>query len=83
MAKRWKLEDAKAKFSQVVEEAVGGEPQLITRRGREAVVVLGVREYERLRGGRSVLDALRELGDMSGVEFERIHDAPREVDLDA
>ena len=69
-------------FEEVVEEAVGGEPQLITRRGREAVMVVSVEEYERLRGGRTVLDALRELGDMGDVTFERVHDAPREVALE-
>lgn len=45
----WSLQDAKNRFSAVVKAAVGGTPQRVTRRGRPAVVVLAVAEYERLR----------------------------------
>ncbi len=45
----WALQDAKNRFSAVVEAALAGDPQRVTRRGRPAVVVLAVEEYERLR----------------------------------
>ena len=51
----WPLQDAKNKFSALLNAALGrpdvrsGEPQLVTRRGQPAVVVLSVDEYERLR----------------------------------
>ena len=35
----WKLADAKNKLSEVVDRALGGEPQRITRRGAVVVVV--------------------------------------------
>jgi len=44
----WRLQDAKNQFSKVVEAALQGEPQHVTRRGREVAVVLAVEEYERL-----------------------------------
>ena len=44
----WPLQDAKNRFSAVVDAALAGEPQHVTRRGRPAVVVLAVTEYERL-----------------------------------
>ena len=44
----WPLQDAKNKFSALVNAAVAGEPQRVTRRGQPAVVVLSVEEYERL-----------------------------------
>ena len=44
----WKLQDAKAKFSQVVEDALKIGPQFVTRRGHKAVVVVSVEEYEKL-----------------------------------
>ncbi len=47
----WRLQDAKAQFSAVVDAALGGEAQLVTRRGKRAVVVLDAGEYERLRRG--------------------------------
>ena len=44
----WSLQDAKNRFSAVVNAALAGEPQTVTRRGVPAVVVLAVDEYERL-----------------------------------
>jgi antitoxin Phd len=44
----WTLQDAKNKFSALVEAAQKGEPQHVTKRGLEAVVVLSAAEYERL-----------------------------------
>ena len=44
----WPLQDAKNKFSALVNAALAGEPQKVTRRGQPAVVVLATDEYERL-----------------------------------
>lgn len=44
----WQLQDAENRFSAVVDAALAGEPQQVTRRGRPAVVVMAVAEYERL-----------------------------------
>ena len=46
---QWRLQDAKAQFSQLVEAALHGEPQHVTRRGRDAVVVLSAASYRALR----------------------------------
>ncbi len=45
----WPLQDAKNKFSALVNAALAGEPQRVTRRGQPAVVVLAAEEYARLR----------------------------------
>ncbi len=47
----WQLQEAKAKFSEVFDSAMKGEPQTVTRRGKEAVVVLSRDQYTSLRGG--------------------------------
>lgn len=44
----WAIQDAKNKFSALVDAALAGEPQQVTRRGQPAVVVIAVEEYERL-----------------------------------
>ena len=44
----WKLEDAKARFSEVVRLARERGPQRVTVRGRDAVVVLSASDYARL-----------------------------------
>jgi antitoxin Phd len=49
MEAEWTLQDAKNRFSAVVEAALAGVPQRVTRRGRWVGVVLSAAEYERLR----------------------------------
>lgn len=44
----WSVQDAKNKFSAVVDAALAGQPQEVTRRGKPAVVVLSAQEYHRL-----------------------------------
>jgi antitoxin Phd len=45
----WSLKDAKNRFSSLVKAARRGEPQVVTRRGAPAVVVLAAEEYARLK----------------------------------
>ena len=42
------LKDAKATLSSVVDDAVHGEPSIITRHGKPEAVVVGFKEWERL-----------------------------------
>ncbi len=44
----WTLQDAKNRFSAVVDAAIAGHPQEVTRRGKPAVVVLSAEVYHRL-----------------------------------
>ncbi|MFN0102168.1 MAG: type II toxin-antitoxin system Phd/YefM family antitoxin [Bryobacteraceae bacterium] len=44
----WQLQDAKAKFSELVDRTLQDGPQVITRRGVETVVILPVGEWKRL-----------------------------------
>ena len=45
---QWALQDAKNRFSAVVDAALAGEPQQVTRRGQPAVMVIAVEQYRRL-----------------------------------
>lgn len=47
----WLLQDAKAQFSALVDAALNGQPQHVTRRGKAAVVVVSELEYARLSQG--------------------------------
>ncbi len=44
----WQLHDAKNKFSSVVEAAIAGEPQRVTRRGKPAVAIISIEAFEEL-----------------------------------
>jgi antitoxin Phd len=62
----WQLQEAKARFSELVQKALDEGPQTVTRRGQEAVVVLSVEDYKKLEACRpSLLEVL-----MSGPEGE-------------
>ena len=45
----WRLQDAKAQFSEVVEKALRGVPQHVTRRGKQAVVVVSEVDFKALQ----------------------------------
>jgi prevent-host-death family protein len=49
---RWRLQDAKARFSELVRMAHSDGPQHITLHGRDAVVVVDADEFNRLKGAR-------------------------------
>jgi prevent-host-death family protein len=46
--RNWSVQDAKNRFSELV-EAARRAPQTVIRHGKPAVVVVGVAEYDRLR----------------------------------
>ena len=44
----WQVQEAKARFSEVVEKARTEGPQTITRHGRERAVLLSIEDYRAL-----------------------------------
>jgi prevent-host-death family protein len=45
----WQVQDAKARFSELLEAAIRKGPQIVTRRGVEAAVVVPIQEWRRLQ----------------------------------
>ncbi|HEX9297117.1 MAG TPA: type II toxin-antitoxin system Phd/YefM family antitoxin [Polyangiaceae bacterium] len=82
-ARKWQLQDAKNRLSEVVESALTGGPQVITRRGKDAVVVVSMQHYERLtRPAGRLIDLLRRAPRVrGGLARERDPDVGRDVDL--
>ena len=85
-ASSWQLQAAKAKFDEVFRRARAGGPQLITRGGTDAAVVIPVEQYESLlarsRQPRSLVEFFRR-SPLGGLELtiERESDAGRDVAL--
>jgi prevent-host-death family protein len=79
----WKIKDARANFSELVDRAISEGPQLVTRNGKKAVVVVSAGEWERRNRRRGDLveffakSPLRE----EGLNLERLTDFPRDIDL--
>ncbi len=79
----WQLQEAKNRFSEVVNKALAEGPQIVTRHGEEIVVILSKADYNRLRKSQtSLLDFFRQ-SPLVGVELdlERDQSLPRKVDL--
>ena len=54
--KAWQLQEAKAKFSEVVEAALHEGPQAVTRRGEQAVVIVSYEAFIALTQANTSLD---------------------------
>lgn len=82
-AGHWKLEDAKARFSEVVRHAREDGPQRVTVRGHDAVVVISVEEFERLvpEKPRAPFVAFMESLHLSALDLERDMDCGRDIEL--
>jgi prevent-host-death family protein len=80
---RWRLQDAKARFSEVVREAQQHGPQRVTLHGKDAVVIVGAAEFDRLQRpltGRDIIDALAG-SPLADVPFERLSVKSRVRDI--
>ena len=80
----WKLEDAKARFSEVVRLARSEGPQTVSVRGKDAVVVISVEELEQLqptRVPRKSLVSFLEGLPLNGLDLAREPDSGRDADL--
>jgi len=73
----WSIRAAKDHLSELV-DAAQDAPQMITRRGRCAAIVLSQKEFERLRRQREPLSAFFARAGLEDVEIERIEAEPRE-----
>jgi antitoxin Phd len=79
----WRLQDAKNRFSEVVNKALSEGPQVVTRRGEEVVVVVAKEEFTKLRKSRpSLLEFFRK-SPLVGVDLNLEHDRslPRDLKL--
>ena len=80
----WQLQDAKSKFSELVDRAMAQGTQIVTRRGKNAVVVMPFDEYKRLTEKReSFSDFLlaSPLAD-SEIQIDRDKSIPRRFEIE-
>ncbi|CTQ48032.1 type II toxin-antitoxin system Phd/YefM family antitoxin [Jannaschia donghaensis] len=85
----WSVQDAKAKFSAVVDAAMAGEPQHVTKRGAPAVVVVSQADWDALRllrkpvlFGELLKDMPQARDDEPDFEWDRLANTrPRDVEF--
>ncbi|MCU0486284.1 MAG: type II toxin-antitoxin system Phd/YefM family antitoxin [Anaerolineales bacterium] len=81
----WQLQDAKSRFSELVERALANGVQIVTRRGRKTVVVLPFDEYERLTKPSDSLAQFLLASPLSGsgLTITRDKSTPRNIEIEA
>lgn len=83
---RWQLQTAKARFSELFRRTRSEGPQLITRQGKEGVVMIADEDYQKLVGKahqpKDLWQFFRE-SPLVGLEleFERNKDSSRDIKL--
>ena len=70
MSHKWQLQEAKSKFSSLVKDAQQRGPQVVTRHGKDAVVIVSVEDYKKITKPKTTL-----------IEF--LQNSPlRDIDID-
>lgn len=75
MYRNWQLQEAKNRFSEVVEAALNKGPQVITRRGTDTAVVLSYTEYRGLLLIQKKLSAFFRESPFVGVNLDLTRDS--------
>ncbi|RZB31873.1 MAG: hypothetical protein SRB1_01492 [Desulfobacteraceae bacterium Eth-SRB1] len=79
----WQLQNAKNKFSNLVDKAQHNGPQVVTRHGKDAVVVLSIDEYKKLIKPKTNLLKFFQNFPLSKInlDIKRNKDLPRDIEL--
>ena len=84
MIQSWQLQEAKNKFSRVVENAVNDGPQIITKRGVEVAIVISFADYQKMIATRGKLSTFFRDSPLVGIELDLARDksdARKDFDL--
>jgi prevent-host-death family protein len=83
MERTWQLQEAKNKFSKLVEKAQHEGPQFVTKHGKESVVVLSVEEYKKIVKPKSNLFQFIQTSPLSKtlINIERDKSSGRDIEL--
>jgi antitoxin Phd len=77
---KWQLYEAKNKLSNIIDNAMHGKPQCITKRGDDAVMVIGMKDYQELQNRKPAFNEFLLGGPkFEGLKIERAKGQVREM----
>jgi prevent-host-death family protein len=81
--KKWQLQEAKNRFSEVVRKASEEGPQTVTKHGKDSVVVLSAEDYRKLEQPKTSLVEFFQNSPFSKIEIDLKRDKSpsRQVEL--
>lgn len=79
----WQIQEAKAKFSQLVEDANLKGYQIITKQGEPVAIMLSIKEFDKITQPKTSFLNFFKKAPCQEIELDikRLKDLPREVDL--
>ncbi|MDL1973914.1 MAG: type II toxin-antitoxin system Phd/YefM family antitoxin [Deltaproteobacteria bacterium] len=82
MGNVWQLQEAKNKFSNLVEKAQHDGPQFVTKHGKESVVILAIEDYQKLSRPKSDLLSFFKNSPLSGINLDLARDKSPSRDIE-
>lgn len=81
--KKWQLQEAKNKFSEVVRKATEEGPQTVTKHGKDSVVVLSIEDYKKMERPETSLAVFFQQSPLASValDLERDKSPARDISL--
>lgn len=79
----WKVAEAKARLSELIDQAVSEGAQEITRHGKRTVVVVSAKEWDQRTKRQGSLVEFFQNSPLkgSGIDLERMRDLPPDIEL--
>jgi antitoxin Phd len=77
----WQIQQAKARFSELIERTLKEGPQTVTRHGKPVAVLVPAEQYRRMRARRKSLKAMLASAPLEGVQIVRSRDTGRIIDF--
>jgi prevent-host-death family protein len=82
MGNIWQLQEAKNKFSNLVEKAHHDGPQIVTKHGKESVVIIAVEDFQKLSKPKSDLVSFFKNSPLSGINLDLKRDKSPSRDIE-
>ncbi|QQV75767.1 hypothetical protein H6P87_01333 [Rickettsia tillamookensis] len=79
---KWQLHEAKNKLSNIIDIAMHGTPQCITKRGEDAVVIMSIKDYKQLTKKKpDFKEHLLSMPKIDNLVIERVQGKARDFEL--
>jgi prevent-host-death family protein len=82
MGNVWQLQEAKNKFSNLVDKARHDGPQVVTKHGKESVVIIAIEDYQKLNKPKSDLISFFKKSPLSDINLDLTRDKSSSRDIE-
>ena len=82
MGNTWQLQEAKNKFSNLVNKAHHDGPQFVTKHGKESVVIIAIEDYQKLNKPKSDFVSFLKKSPLSGIDIDLARDKSPSRDIE-